>query len=132
MELDLAFIAAFGDGGSCDENCAEKTGVANHNAYSYLAVRYDIEFKTVHGLDPEGEPSPEDLAEVVEQIEDKGLTVLYVEEYTDLASIQSIVDETGVTIQTLYTMEMAPSDAGDDYLSMMNKNLDALVAGIGC
>ena len=132
VELDLAFIAAFGDGGSCDEKGAEKTVVANHNAYSYIAVRYDIEFKTVHGLDPEGEPSPEDLAEVVEQIEDKGLTVLYVEEYTDLASIQSIVDETGVTIQTLYTMEMAPSDAGDDYLSVMNKNLDALVAGIGC
>jgi ABC-type Zn uptake system ZnuABC Zn-binding protein ZnuA len=29
-------------------------------------------------------------------------------------------------------MEMAPSDSSDDYLSMMTKNLDNLVSGIGC
>ena len=33
---------------------------------------------------------------------------------------------------TLYTMEMAPMDANDDYLSLMNKNLDNLKAGLGC
>jgi ABC-type Zn uptake system ZnuABC Zn-binding protein ZnuA len=57
---------------------------------------------------------------------------LFVEEYTDQSSVQSIVDETGVEIKILYTMEMAPSDSSDDYLSMMTKNLDNLVNGIGC
>jgi ABC-type Zn uptake system ZnuABC Zn-binding protein ZnuA len=57
---------------------------------------------------------------------------LFVEEYTDQSSVQSIVDETGVEIKILYTMEMAPSDSSDDYLSMMTKNLDNLVSGIGC
>ena len=111
---------------------SEKTVAANHNAYSYIAVRYDIQFVTVHGLDPEGEPSPEDIAEVVEHIEDEGITVLFVEEYTDQTSVLSIVEETGVEIQTLYTMEMSPSDSTDDYMSLMNKNLNSLVAGIGC
>lgn len=87
---------------------------------------------TVHGLDPEGEPSPEDIAKVVDFITEEGITVLFVEEYTDQSSVQSIVDQTGVQIKTLYTMEMAPSDSSDDYLSMMNKNLDNLVSGIGC
>jgi zinc transport system substrate-binding protein len=87
---------------------------------------------TVHGLDPEGEPSPEDIAKVVDFIKEEGIIVLFVEEYTDQSSVQSIVDETGVQIKILYTMEMAPSDSSDDYLSMMTKNLDNLVSGIGC
>ena len=110
----------------------EKTVAANHNAYSYIAVEYDIKFMTVHGLDPEGEPSPEDVAKVVDFIKEEGITVLFVEEYTDQSSVQSIVDETGVEIKILYTMEMAPSDSTDDYLSMMTKNLENLVSGIGC
>ena len=87
---------------------------------------------TVHGLDPEGEPSPEDVAKVVNFIKEEGITVLFVEEYTDQSSVQSIVDETGVSIQILYTMEMAPSDSDDNYMTMMTKNLANLVAGIGC
>ena len=106
--------------------------MANHNAYSYISVRYDIDIMTVHGLDPEGEPSPAEIAEVVEHIKDEGITVLFVEEYTDQTAVQSIVEETGVEIQILYTMEMRPSDSEDDYMSMMNKNLGNIVSGIGC
>jgi len=115
-----------------DGVCTDKTVVANHNAYSYMAYRYDIQFLTVHGLDPEGEPSAEDVAEVVEHINEEGITVLFVEEYTDQDSVQSIVDETGVSIQILYTMEMSPTDAEDDYMSMMQKNLDNMLLGMGC
>ena len=110
----------------------EKTVAANHNAYSYLAVEYGIQFMTVHGLDPEGEPSPEDVAKVVDFINEEGITVLFVEEFTDQSSVQSIVDETGVEIQILYTMEMAPSDSSDNYMTMMTKNLENLISGIGC
>ena len=112
--------------------CADRTVAANHNAYSYLAYRYDIEFVTVHGLDPEGEPSAEDVVKVVDHIGEEGITVLFVEEYTDQSSVQSIVDETGVDIQILYTMEMAPTDSSDDYLSLMNKNFESLEAGMSC
>ena len=97
-----------------------------------MAQRYDLPFLTVHGLDPEGEPSPEDVAAVVDHINEEGLTVLFVEEYTDQDSVQSIVDQTGVEIKILYTMEMAPTDSNDDYLSLMNKNLVNLVSGLGC
>ena len=125
--LHVGFDAALNDG-----VCTDKTVVANHNAYSYMAYRYDIQFLTVHGLDPEGEPSAEDVAEVVEHINEEGITVLFVEEYTDQESVQSIVDETGVSIQILYTMEMAPTDDEDDYMSMMQKNLDNMLLGMGC
>jgi zinc transport system substrate-binding protein len=130
--LAIAYDTAFGEEGTCSVAGKEKTVAANHNAYSYIAVEYGIQFVTVHGLDPEGEPSPEDVAKVVNFVNEEGITVLFVEEYTDQSSVQSLVDQTGVTIQILYTMEMAPSDVEDNYMTMMTKNLDNLLAGIGC
>ena len=121
------------------DECEQRTVVANHNAYSYIGQLYDIRFVTVHGLDPEGEPSAADIAEVLEQIEEDGLTVLFVEEYTNPDAVAGIVEQTksgtmpdGISIQTLYTMEMPPMDSEDDYLSLMEKNLDNLKAGMGC
>ena len=127
--LDVAFTEAFGTGGSCTTN---KKIVANHNAYAYIAQKYDIDILTVHGLDPEGEPSVEDIAEVVEQIKEDDITVLYVEEYTDQSAVAAIVDETGVEVEILYTMELPPKDSNDNYLTLMAKNLASLVKGMGC
>ena len=131
-QLHDRFEVALGDQGTCVTGGFDKTIVANHNAYSYISVRYDIDILTVHGLDPEGEPSPAEVAEVVEHIKEEGITVLFVEEYTDQSAVQSIVEETGVEMQILYTMEMRPSDNTDHYLSMMNKNIVNIVTGIGC
>ena len=130
--LDNGFNDAFGDSGDCDTAGVTKTIIANHNAYSYMTLKYDIEVVSLHGLDPEGEPSPEDIAEVVDHINEEGITVLFVEEFTDQGAVDSIVQQTGVSIQILYTMEMSPSDANDNYLSLMNKNLESLISGIGC
>ena len=125
VELDQGFTAL--------NECTLDEVAANHNAYSYMAERYGLEFVTVHGLDPEGEPSAADIEEVVEKIEDKELEYFYIEEYTSEDAVASIVDETnGVTVLTLYTMEMAPKSSEDNYLTLMQKNLDNLKSGLGC
>jgi len=132
VDLHERFTLAFGEGGTCDIAGQDKTIVANHNAYSYMSAEYDIDIITLHGLDPEGEPSPADIAEVVESIDEKGITVLFVEEFTDQTAVDSIVEQTGVSLLILYTMEISPSDSSDNYLSMMNKNLENLISGCGC
>ena len=127
--LHSDFDAAFGPSGTCTGN----TVVANHNAYAYMAARYGLEFVTLHGLDPEGEPSAADILEVIERIEEEGITVFFVEEYTSqtaVAAISEAVD--GIEIKTLYTMELAPTDSDDNYLSLMRKNLEGLKSGLGC
>jgi len=125
VELDQGFAALSG--------CTLDEVAANHNAYTYMAERYSLEFVTVHGLDPEGEPSAADIEKVVDKIEDKGIEYFFIEEYTDEDAVASIVDETnGVTVLTLYTMEMAPKSAEDNYLTLMQKNLDNLKSGLGC
>ena len=122
-----------------DSTCTDKTVITNHNAYSYLAKRYGLEFISIHGLDPEGEPSAADIAEAVEEINEEGITVLFIEEYTSKSAVDSIVEQTisdtmpnGVAVEYLYTMELEPKDDSDDYISLMRKSLESLKAGLGC
>ena len=133
--LHVKYEDAFGDNGTC----TNKAVAANHNAYSYLGQRYGLDFITVHGVDPEGEPTAADITKVVEKIESGGITVLFLEEYTSESAVSSIVEQTvssdlpdGVQTLTLYTMELPPMDSDDDYMSMMQKNLDNLKIGLGC
>ena len=133
--LHADFESAFPSGSACTETKV----VANHNAYSYLAKRYDLEFISVHGIDPEGEPSAADIAEVVEEINEGGITVLFIEEYTSASAVDSIVQQTtsdtmpnGVGVEYLYTMELEPKDPADDYISLMRKSMESLKDGLGC
>jgi len=127
--LHSDFDSAFGS----SSNCTGTSIAANHNAYAYMAKRYDLEFVTVHGLDPEGEPTAADILEVIERIEEEGITVFFVEEYTSQTAVAAIAEQIdGIEIKTLYTMELQPSDSEDDYLSMMRKNLEGLKIGLGC
>ena len=94
---------------------------------------------TLHGLDPEGEPSPENVADVLESVEVDGIKAIFVEEYTENSALDSLIAQTvsedlpdGLAILTLYTMEIAPSDSNENYMTMMTKNLDHLMMGMGC
>jgi zinc transport system substrate-binding protein len=133
--LDEKFTSTFVTGTSCPSNKV----AANHNAYSYMAQRYGLEFVTVHGLDPEGEPTAADIIKVVDQINENGITVFFIEEYTSTEAVESIVEQTisdtmptGVTVKYLYTMEMAPKDSTDNYASLMEKNFENLKDGLQC
>ena len=133
--LHADFQATF----SSDATCTETKVIANHNAYSYLAKRYGLKFISIHGLDPEGEPSASDIAEAVEEINEDGITVLFIEEYTSVSAVDRIVELTvsealpsGIGVEYLYTMEMSPKDSTDDYISLMRKSLESLSDGLGC
>ena len=134
-DLDDAFTAAFGENGTCQKN----TVAANHNAYAYISYRYGIEFVNLHGLDPEGEPSPAAVTEVLERVEEDGVIAIYVEEYTPNGALDSLIQDTksedlkdGIQVLTLYTLEMAPADSSDNYITLMTKNLENLKIGLVC
>ena len=56
---------------------------------------YDLQFVTVHGLDPEGEPSAAEITEVVEKIEEEGITIFYRRIYQRGFCGSSRADEVG-------------------------------------
>ena len=90
MSLDESFSTALSEAGTCTTD----TVAANHNAYAYISQRYGVEFVTLHGLDPEGEPSPETVAEVLERVEEDGITAIYVEEFSPNGALDSLIQQT--------------------------------------
>lgn len=113
--------------------CASRDLVTSHEAFGYLAARYDLHQIGITGIDPESEPSPARLAAVSAQVEQLGVEVVYAEPILSDAIARTVARETGTQVLTLDPLEgLTEASAGDDYPEVMRANLAALQEGLGC
>jgi zinc transport system substrate-binding protein len=116
-------------------DCEQRELVTAHDAFGYLAERYDLEVIPIVGLAPEAEPSPQDLERVAEEVRASGATTVFVEPLLSPEIGEAVARETGARTAVLNPLEGLTEDEvarGDDYLSLMRANLAALQAGLGC
>lgn len=123
QKLDDAFATGLRD-------CARREIVVAHQAFGYLADRYDLEEVAFAGLDPEAEPSPARLAEVTEFAREHGVTTIFYEELTSPAAAEALASELGLKTSVLSPIETRPEDG--DYLSAMQNNLSNLRSALDC
>ena len=102
--------------------CESRTIVTTHEAFSYLAERYDLEQVGIAGVDPEGEPSPARLAEVGQVVQDEGVGTIFFE---------TLADELGVDTAVLDPLEGLTDDT-QDYVSVADANLETLRTALVC
>ena len=115
--------------------CRRKEFVTTHAAFGYLAARYGLRQVPMMGLDPESEPSPARLREIVEFIRRSGATVVYSEALISPRIAETVAAETGARVEVLNPLEGLTADEqrrGRDYIAVMDANLKALVAGLDC
>ncbi|MBF0779942.1 MULTISPECIES: metal ABC transporter solute-binding protein, Zn/Mn family [unclassified Granulicatella] len=101
----------------------QKRFVTQHEAFGYIAERYNLEQITVTGLQNQ-EPSAQAIAQVIDEIKEHQLSAIYVEAAQSSVIAQAVASQTGVRIEQLYTMETAVD--GKDYLEMLKENIQAL------
>jgi zinc transport system substrate-binding protein len=117
------------------DDCATRLLVVSHAAFGYLADAYDLDQEAISGVSPEAEPDPERLAELRDIVISEGVTTVFVESLVSPAVGETLAEEAGVTTAVLNPLEgLTPEqiDAGEDYLSVMRANLEALRDGLGC
>jgi zinc transport system substrate-binding protein len=125
-ELDAELAAGLAD-------CDDRTLVTGHDAFGYLAERYDLTQVGIAGLNPEAEPTPSDLAGISRFVSDHSVRTIYHETLVSPAVAEAVADETGASIAVLDPLEgLADDAAGTDYFSVMRANLATLRAGQGC
>ena len=122
-ELDTAFASTL-------RTCARRELVTAHTAFGYLADRYGLEQVGVTGLDPEAEPNPGRIADVARYARSRGVTTIYFESLVDPKLARTVADEIGARTAVLDPLEAVRD--GDDYVSVMRRNLTALAAGLSC
>lgn len=114
-------------------SCESTDLVTSHEAFGYLARRYDLTQIGINGLSAEQEPSPARLAEVTDFVDDNDVRTIYFETLVPSDIAQTIADETGAETAVLDPLEgITDESAGDDYPAVMAANLEALRAGQPC
>lgn len=111
--------------------CELRTFVTAHEAFGYLAHRYDLEQVGISGIDPESEPSPARLAEVEQVIEDAGVTTVFFETLVSPKVAQTLADDLGIEAAVLDPLEGVTDDTSD-YFSIAEDNLTALSVASSC
>ena len=127
-ELDGTFRTGLGD---CDRDLI----VTNHDAFGYLASAYGLRQEAIAGLEPEVEPSAKRLADLKALVEREGVTTILTEELVSPDVAETLATETGASTAVLYTIEGITDEedaAGEDYGSLMEKNLETLRVALGC
>ena len=115
--------------------CASRTIVTSHAAFGYLAHAYELEQLSISGLSPETEPSPARMTEIVHFAEEHDVSHIFFEELVSPRLAETIAHEIGAKTLVLNPLEGLTKeqlDDGENYISVMYTNLDALVEGLSC
>ncbi len=128
QNLDRDFAASL-------KRCALNDIIVSHDAFGYLARRYDFNILPIAGLSPEAEPSVHDLSVLAREAQDLGITTIFFETLVSPELAQTLAKEVGATTAVLNPLEglsEAEIQAGEDYLSIMQKNREALSSAMLC
>lgn len=111
----------------------KRTVVTSHDAFGYFANSYNLTFEAPQGLSTEAEPSAADVAAMITQIRDEGISAVFVETITDNRMLEQIANETGASIGgTLYSDALSGEDGpAATYLDMMRHNATTLAGALG-
>ncbi|HHQ6408184.1 TPA: metal ABC transporter substrate-binding protein [Enterococcus faecium] len=115
------------------KDATNRTFVTQHAAFAYLANQYDLKQVAISGVSPDQEPTPSRLAELKEFVKKNNIKVIYFEENASSKVAETLSNETGVKLEVLNPLESLTNEqikAGENYISVMEKNLKALKESI--
>ncbi|MFZ0548572.1 MAG: metal ABC transporter substrate-binding protein [Candidatus Promineifilaceae bacterium] len=111
--------------------------VTNHDSFGYFAHAYNFEIigTVLAGVSTLSEPSADDLANLVDTMEQAGICTIFAETSANQTLAETIAAELdsceNVQVISLYTESIgAPASGDDSYTAMMRANIDAIVNGL--
>lgn len=115
--------------------CARRDFVTSHAAFGYLAARYHLHQVPITGIDPESEPSPQHLQALITLVRREHITTVFFERLVSPKLAETVARDAGAKAAVLDPIEglTPPEQAhGDDYLTLMRRNLRELRSALGC
>src|SRR2546426_6700167 len=103
LRAELAGIGGDYVGGL--RTCQFRTFVTQHEAFGYLAARYNLTMVAIQGLSPDAEPTPQQLSEVRDLINRTGVRYIFYESLVDPRVAQTLAAEANVGTMVLDPVE---------------------------
>lgn len=111
--------------------CRSRTLVTTHLSTAYLGRDYGLEVVGLRGVHAEEEPKPSEIKRLIERIRKAQVRVIFAELGQDEGLARRIAQEVGAEVITINS-SLFPEEKGDDYFSIMKRNLKRLSEGLGC
>ena len=99
-----------------------------HGAYGYLCAEFGMEQIALEGISGESDPSPAQMARMVEQIKAEGAKCIFYDPLEKSKLADAVASEAGIQTAPLYTFEGDPEHR--DYVEIMKLNLEQLKQGL--
>ena len=103
--------------------------ITSHDAFGYLGREFNIEFLAPLGLSLDAEASAEDVAKIINQIKEKKVTALFLENINNPKLLKAISKESGVPVGgKLYSDALSEiGGPAGTYIDMMRHNVKSLI-----
>ena len=122
--LDREFASGLSD-------CQKHVILTSHFAFAYMGRDYNFLQIGISGIDPETEPSPSQIREIIDAAKTNHIHVIFTESLVDPRIAQTIAREVGAQTLELNPIE-GTRNPSETYFSLMRQNLKNLRIGLEC
>lgn len=118
------------------KNCEKKEiFLCGHSAFAYMAKRYGLNQVPLYGISPDAEPSPGNMAHLIDFARKNGIKAIFFERLTNSAIARIMAEEIGAETLVLnpgLNITKDEMEKGITFISIMEENLKNLKKGLGC
>ena len=106
--------------------------VTSHDSFGYFANLYGFEvIGVVLSITTDVEPSAGDLADLVEEVKEEGVPVVFGETTVSERLASAVAKESGAELVRLYSGSLGPDGSGaETYIGMIRTNVERIVEGL--
>ena len=120
--------------GIVEASATKELVFADRFPFLYFVRAYGLDYVAAFpSCTADTEPTPQTILALINEVEEKGLPAVYTIELSTQAVARTVAEETGAKILTLHSMQtvsQAEYEAGETYVSLMQKNVEALREGL--
>jgi zinc/manganese transport system substrate-binding protein len=111
---------------------SQRKVLTSHDAFGYLAQRYQIRFLSPQGISTDAEASAKTVAKLVRQVKAEKIRAVFVENMSDKRLLEQLSREAGVQVGgKLYADALSPANGpAPSYLKLFSHNVNSLSAAM--
>ena len=111
---------------------SQRKVLTSHDAFGYLAQRYQIRFLSPQGVSTDAEASAKTVAKLVRQVKAEKIRAVFVENMSDKRLLEQLSREAGVQVGgKLYADALSPANGpAPSYLKLFSHNVNSLSAAM--
>ncbi|MBI1863920.1 zinc ABC transporter substrate-binding protein [Candidatus Woesebacteria bacterium] len=116
-------------------SCTSRDFITSHQAFGYLASRYNLNMISIAGFSPDAEPSPQTLANLANFGKNHNVKYIFFESLVSPKLSQTLAQELGAKTLVLDPIEGLTADrikSGENYISLQRQNLANLRLALNC